>query len=87
MWINGQLANEALKEDLITNKETGAQSEELLDAVIQIFGDGSTNNSMDENPATDIFESLTLTIARNGYSPRENGVYIFSLKKPCAKHV
>ncbi len=83
-WIKGQLANDALKEDLISNKDSRAQSEELLDAVIQIMSaDGQT--SMEDNPALDILESITLTRARNGYSPRETGTYVFSLKEALLK--
>ena len=33
-WIRNQLANDALREDLISNEESRAQSEELLDALL-----------------------------------------------------
>jgi rsbT co-antagonist protein RsbR len=83
-WINGQLANEALKEDLMGNKDSRAQSEELLDAVLQYIST-SGKGSLEEDPALEILETITITRARNGYSPRETGIYIFSLKEALLK--
>lgn len=84
-WITGQMANDSLKEDLISNKESRAQSEELLDAVVQIISANDGNGSMEDSTAQEIIESITLTRARNGYSPRETGTYIFSLKEALLK--
>jgi rsbT co-antagonist protein RsbR len=84
-WINGQLANDSLKEDLITNKESRAQSEELLDAVINLVSTDAGGGAAEDNPAMEILESITLTRARSGYSPRETGIYIFSLKEALLK--
>lgn len=84
-WINGQIANETLREELISNKEARAQSEELLDAVLQKLMAVSNNATPDEDPAQELLETISLTRARNGYSPRETGVYIFSLKEALLK--
>jgi len=84
-WVNGQIANETLREELITNKEARAQSEELLDAVLQKLAAVSNNATPDEDPAEELLETISLTRARNGYSPRETGVYIFTLKEALLK--
>jgi len=84
-WINGQIANESLREELISNKEARAQSEELLDAVLQKLAAVANNAAPEEDPAEELLETISLTRARNGYSPRETGVYIFSLKEALLK--
>ena len=84
-WINGQIANESLKEELISNRDARAQSEELLDAVLQKLEAVANNTTPDEDSAEDLLETISLTRARNGYSPRETGVYIFSLKEALLK--
>lgn len=84
-WINGQLANDALKEDLISNKESRSQSEELLDGVIQLISVDTGNGLPADNPVIDIVETITLTRARNGYSPRETASYIITLKEALLK--
>jgi rsbT co-antagonist protein RsbR len=85
IWINGQIVNESLKEELITNKEARTQSEELLDAVLQKIRSSSEGNASEEDSAAELLETITLTRARNGYSPRETGIYIFSLKEALLK--
>jgi len=84
-WFNGQLANESLKEELVSNRDARSQSEELLEAVLQKLDAVANNITPDEDPAEELLETISLTRARNGYSPRETGVYIFSLKEALLK--
>ena len=84
-WLNCQLSDNALKEDLIGNTESRTQSQELLDALIPILATDVEKLSMDDNPVADILETITLSRARNGYSPRETGMYVFSLKEALLK--
>lgn len=77
-WINGQLANDALREDLISNEESRSQSEELLDGLLKKLSGDQQHEGAD--PVEELLEELTITRARKGYSPRETGVYLFSLK-------
>jgi rsbT co-antagonist protein RsbR len=86
-WINGQLSSEALKEDLISNKESRQQSEELLDAFLKKLGSSSGSDISDGQFDTvlEILDGLTLTRARSGYTPRETGVYMFTFKEALLK--
>lgn len=86
-WINGQLSSEALKDDLITNKEARLQSEELLDALLKKLGENPTSDTSDGSFDTviEILDTLTLTRARSGFTPRETGIYLFSLKEALLK--
>lgn len=86
-WINGQLANEFLKEDLIGSEELRNQSEELLDAlIVKISGSkGDQSRDPDFDPVLELLNGLAITRAQKGYSPRETGVFIFALKEAILK--
>jgi rsbT co-antagonist protein RsbR len=81
-WINSQLANATLRDELISDDESRAQSEELLTAFLNMLKaearSGQEDDSMD--PVLEILEGITITRARKGYSPRETGVFIFGFK-------
>jgi rsbT co-antagonist protein RsbR len=82
-WINKQMADEALREDLISNEDLRIQSEELLNGIIDSLSDSNLQdiNSSDFENVRDILSSISISRAKQGYSPRETGVYIFSLKE------
>jgi rsbT co-antagonist protein RsbR len=81
-WMNFQLGDEALREDLISNEDLRSQSEELLEAIVQSLKDENIDNpgSPDFEPVTDILSGISIARAKQGFSPRETGTYIFSLK-------
>lgn len=83
LWMNNQLADEGLREDLITNDELRGQSEELIDVLV---GNLSTSNmanvdSDEWSPVIEILGGIAITRARQGFSPRETGNFVFSLKE------
>jgi rsbT co-antagonist protein RsbR len=86
-WINGQLANEILRDDLISNEESRNQSEELLDAFLSRLATQKNGPSPDNDfdPVMELMETLTLNRAKKGYSPRETSIYLFSLKEALLK--
>ncbi|AHM62738.1 anti-sigma-factor antagonist [Flammeovirgaceae bacterium 311] len=82
-WINNQIQDPTLREDLMSNEELHAQSDELLNSFIQAV---KTNNYTDINtreysPIVEILNSLSITRAYAGFTPRETAVYVLSLKK------
>jgi rsbT co-antagonist protein RsbR len=81
-WINSQLANATLRDELISDEESRAQSEELLNAFLNMLKaearGGQGEDSMDS--VLEILENITISRARKGYSPRETGVFIFGFK-------
>src|SRR5580658_2610263 len=87
MWINNQLANDALRDDLISNDDARMQSEELLDAFLNNLRTESRGGSVESenDPALEIIETIAITRARKGYSPRETGVFLFSFKEALLK--
>jgi rsbT co-antagonist protein RsbR len=86
-WINHQLANDALRDELISNEEARAQSEELLNAFLDKLRTEARGESAAgiHDHVNDILEAVTVSRARKGYSPRETGVFLFSLKESLLK--
>src|SRR5690348_9120070 len=81
-WMNKQLADESLREDLMSNEDLQEQSNELLDALLNAVTDNNINdtNSPDFEKVREILSDISISRARQGYSPRDTGVYVFSLK-------
>ncbi|WP_026464031.1 STAS domain-containing protein [Adhaeribacter aquaticus] len=81
-WMHNQLADSTLRDDLITNEELGKQSEELLDSLLKALGSGEFNADSDVfQPVVDIISELSITRARQGFSPRETSLFVMSLKR------
>ena len=81
-WMKNQLADAALREDLMSNEELRAQSEELVDVLLKKLTEDNLSD-IDSAEFEDVYELLggiSITRARQGFSPRETGTYIFSLK-------
>src|ERR1051325_7964041 len=81
-WMKNQLADESLREDLMSNEELRAQSEELLDALVTSLNDNNLGDlqSSDFENVIEILSGISISRARQGFSPRETGVYIFRQK-------
>ncbi len=81
-WLQLQANEEGLREDLMTNEDLRVQCEELLSSFI----DNLTDSNFDKPEAgafanaTEVLSSLSISRAKQGFSPRETGAYIFSLK-------
>jgi rsbT co-antagonist protein RsbR len=81
-WIKYQLENETLREDLMTSEELRVQSEELLNVIVTNISDEGLQNlgSSDLEPIIEVMATISMARAKQGHSPRETGVYIFSLR-------
>jgi len=81
-WMTNQLAESSLRDDLITNEELGSQSDELLNTLLQALSAGDLDaESSVFRPVVDILSDLSITRARQGFSPRETSLYVMSLKR------
>ena len=82
IWIDNQLSDSTLRDDLISNAELSSQSEELLSALLQSLGNGELDlESGAFQPVIDILSELSITRARQGFSPRETSLYVLGLKQ------
>ena len=81
-WMNNQLADDALREDLMSNEDLRTQSIELLDEFVKTVNDRNIGDaqSSDFESVIEILSGISISRARQGFSPRETGIYIFSLK-------
>lgn len=82
-WIKNQLESDGLREDLISNEDQRAQSEELLEILLQTMNPSNLEDatSLDFDRVFDILAGISMSRARQGFSPRETGTYIFGLKE------
>jgi len=82
-WIDNQVEDPSLREDLMTNDEMRSQSEELLDAFLEgIKSDNFEDISRQEfDTINDILSGISLSRAHSGFTPRETSIYVLSLKK------
>lgn len=83
LWIKNQLSEAGLREDLISNEEIRQQSEELVDSFVSNLTSENINNvdSSDFDGVIEILSGISITRARQGFSPRETGAFIFGLKE------
>jgi rsbT co-antagonist protein RsbR len=66
----------------MSNDELREESEELLDAMLKAINDKNIENyeSPDFEPVIEVLSGISISRAKKGFSPRETGTYIFSLK-------
>jgi rsbT co-antagonist protein RsbR len=86
-WMNNQLEDQTLREDLMSNDDLRKQSDELLNAFLKaLSGDNLDNIQAKEfEPVTDIFNEISISRARQGFTPRETGLFVLSLKQALAQ--
>src|ERR1700740_3800140 len=82
LWMRNQLADEGIREDLISNDELRSQSEELISALVGNLTDDNFTDFESEkwSPVIEILAGISITRARQGFSPAEAGNFVFSLK-------
>ena len=81
-WIKYQLVDDTLREDLISNEDLRAQSEDLLNSLVANLSDQNIDDAKSSGfeQVIDILTSISISRAKQGFSPRETGIYVFSLK-------
>lgn len=85
--MNLQLNDAGLREDLMSNEELREQSEELLNSLLKVITERNLSDvgSAEFEPVQEILGGISISRARQGFSPRETGIYIFSLKDALLK--
>ncbi|GAB3050953.1 STAS domain-containing protein [Spirosoma pulveris] len=81
-WIQMQMTSQTLRDDLMSNDELRAQSEELVTALAKVITEENSNqpDSATFDEVFEILSTISMSRARQGFSPRETGIYINSLK-------
>ncbi|MGN6165749.1 MAG: STAS domain-containing protein [Flavisolibacter sp.] len=88
-WITQQLSDAGFRDDLMSNEELREQSNELLDTLLKAINDKNITDveSSDFEPVYEIVSGISMSRARQGFSPRETGTYVFSLKEALLKNL
>ena len=81
-WMR-EMATSVRRGDLISEKELNDQSRELLTSIVQGLKSGDNDLA---NPAwthaKELLEGISVSRAKQGFSPEETATYILSLKQP-----
>lgn len=82
-WMKNQLADATLRDDLMSNEDLRAESEELITALINSMNDKNLSDasSGDFDHVIEILSGISISRARQGFTPRETGLFILSLKE------
>jgi rsbT co-antagonist protein RsbR len=88
-WMQNQLGSEGLREDLVSNEQLRSNSEELIDVLLKNLTSESLADpgSASFDPVLDILAGIALDRAKQGFSPRETGLFIVSLKEALLSHL
>lgn len=81
-WLTAQLADESLRDNLMSNEDLQEQSNELLDELLNTINEKNFADpgSPDFEKVREILTGISISRARQGYTPRDTGIYVFSLK-------
>jgi len=82
IWMKNQLSNTILREDLMSNEELREQSEELVETLVNSLTAENISDveSADFDEVVEILSGISISRARQGFSPRETGAFVLSLK-------
>ncbi|OQP68376.1 STAS domain-containing protein [Niastella populi] len=81
-WMTIQLSDESLRDNLMSNEDLQEQSNELLDELLGTLNDKNIKDSgsADFDRVREVLSGISISRARQGYTPRDTGFYVFSLK-------
>lgn len=79
-WMKLQLADDSLRDDLMSNEELRHQSEDLLDALVDNLSDENIDDPSRFDQFAEILDAISISRAKQGFTPRETGLFVFSFK-------
>lgn len=87
LWLQAQESDAEASSNFNTHDELKAQSSEFVELLLSTLTENNIQDpsSPDLEPLTDYVSSLTISRARQGFSPRETATYIFTLKDSLLK--
>lgn len=89
LWIELQLADPDQREDLMSHDDLKVQSQELVDAFVNDLSDDNIDHPSGTGfqSVVDVLTAISFSRARQGYSPRDTGVFVLSLKDALSKNL
>jgi rsbT co-antagonist protein RsbR len=81
--MTNQMDDQTLREDLMSNDELRKQSDDLLSALLKSLSNDNLadTQSKDFEQVLDILSEISISRARQGFSPRETALFVLSLKQ------
>ncbi len=79
-WLAGQFADSTRRDDLMSSEELRTQSKALLDALVPALKSGNDPEAPGYRVVRDQLSDLSLSRARQGFTPRETAQFVLSLK-------
>ena len=79
-WLTVQLADRTRRDDLMSADERRTQSKSLLDALVPALKSGLDPEAPGYRVVRELLAELSLSRARQGFTPRETAQYVLSLK-------
>jgi rsbT co-antagonist protein RsbR len=82
-WMQNQLSSDGLRDDLVSNEELRATSEELIGVLLESLNQENLNKPGEGafDSVLEILAGISMERAKQGFSPRETGMFVFSLKE------
>lgn len=82
-WIKNQMSDPGLRDDLISNEDQRSDSEQLVTSLLTALNDKNLDNGEadDFDQVNEILSGISLSRARQGFTPRETGFFVMSLKE------
>lgn len=82
-WIELQVKDDNLRDDLISNKDVKEQSRQLLSRLLPVLKDDDLKDFNNDkfDGIKEILSEISYSRAHNGFSPKETGMFILCLKK------
>ena len=80
-WMNNQLSQANLRDDLISNEDLRKESDDLLTELLKALDSSSDVDSHHYEKVIGLISVISQSRASQGFSPRDTGLYLFSLKK------
>lgn len=81
-WMQNQITDAGLRDDLMSNDELRRQSVELLDELVKAMATGNFTDieAPEYEGVNAVLSDIAISRARQGFSPRETGLFVLSLK-------
>ncbi|HVW97851.1 MAG TPA: RsbRD N-terminal domain-containing protein [Mucilaginibacter sp.] len=82
-WMKNQLSNAGLRDDLMSNDDLRTESDELVSALVNSLNERTIDDieSGEFDHVIEILSGISISRAKQGFSPRETGMFIMSLKE------
>jgi rsbT co-antagonist protein RsbR len=83
IWIKQQIKDDSLREDLMSKDDLKKESADLLKAIVTAVKNNeySDPNSPAYEKVNEVLSGISLSRAKNGFTPKETAYFVFSLKE------